>query len=104
MHLILVKFLEGQSLIRKSEDWRQSLDWSPHTDKNIESIEMVERRAARWVSNQYSSYDSVTAMLSNLSWRSLEYRRYESRLAMAMFYRIQHGLVAVQMPSYFERP
>ena len=40
--------------------------WSLHTDKNIESIEMVQRRAARWVSNQYSSYDSVTAMLSNL--------------------------------------
>ena len=44
----------------------------------------------------------VTAMLSNLGWRSLEYRHYDSRLAM--FYKIQYGLVAVQMPSYFERP
>ena len=64
---------------------------SPHTDKNV-----------HWVSYQYSSYDSVTAMLSNLGWRSLEYRRYDSRLAM--FYKIQYGLVAMQMPSYFERP
>ena len=63
---------------------------------------MVQRRAARWVSNQYSSYDSVTAMLSNLGWCTLEYRRYDSRLAM--FNKIQYGLVAVQMPSYFERP
>ena len=53
-------------------------------------------------SNSYSSYDSVSAMLSNLGWRSLEYGRYDSRLAM--FYKIQYGLVAVPMPSYFERP
>ena len=51
---------------------------------------------------QYSSYDSVTAMLSNLGWCSLEYRSYDSRFAM--FYKIQYSLVAVQMPSYFERP
>ena len=63
---------------------------------------MVQRRAAWWVSNQNSSYDSVTAMLSNLGWHSLEYHRYDSRLAM--FYKIQYGLVAVQMPSYFEHP
>ena len=41
-------------------------------------------------------------MLSNVGWHSLEYRRYDSRLAM--FYKIQYGLVAVSMPSYFERP
>ena len=46
--------------------------------------------------------DSVSAMLSNLGWRSLEYRRNDSRLAM--FYKIQYGLVAVPMPSYLERP
>ena len=39
---------------------------------------------------------------SRLAIRSLEYRRYDSRLAM--FHKIQYGLVAVQMPSYFERP
>ena len=33
---------------------------------------------------------------------SLEYRCYDSRLAM--FYKIQYGLVAEQMPSYFEHP
>ena len=75
--------------------------WSPYTKQNIQKIEMVQRRAARWVSNSYSYYDSVSAMLSSLDWRSLEYRRYDSRLAM--FYKIQYGLFAVSMPSYFER-
>ena len=52
---------------------------------------MIQRRATRWVSNQYSSYNSVTAMLSNLGWCSLEYRRYieyrryDSRLAIFFF-------------------
>ena len=69
---------------------------------SIEQIEMVQRRAARWVTNRYSSYNSVSAMLGNLGWRSLEYRRCDSRLAM--FYKIQYGLVAVPMPSYFEHP
>ena len=41
-------------------------------------------------------------MLSSLGWCSLEYHRYDSRLAM--FYKIQYSLVAVSMPSYFEGP
>ena len=43
---------------------------------------MVQKRAAWWVLNRYSSYDSVSSMLSDLDWRSLKYRRYDSRLAM----------------------
>ena len=39
--------------------------WSPNTDKHINKIEMVQRRALRRVSNQYSSYDNVSATLSN---------------------------------------
>ena len=75
--------------------------WSPYTKQNIQKIKIVQRMAARWVSNSYSYHDSVST-LSNLGWRSLEYRRYDSRLAM--FYKIQYGLVAVSMPSYFECP
>ena len=50
--------------------------WSPYIKQNIQKIEMVQRNAARWVSKSYSYYDSVSAMLSNLGWRSLGYRRY----------------------------
>ena len=62
----------------------------------------VQRRAARWVSNDYSTYSSVTDMLSNLGWRSLENRRIDARLTM--FYKIVYGLVAIPLPSYFVRP
>ena len=72
--------------------------WSPHTKSNIHKIEMVQRRAARWTLCRFSSYDSVSDMLGDLGWRSLEDRRTDSRLCL--FYKIVHGLVAVPLPPY----
>ena len=81
---------------------QHSAVWSPYTKENKSKIEKVKRRAARWVSNDYSTYSSVTDMLSNLGWQSLEYRRIDVRLTM--FYKIVYGLVAIPLPSYFVRP
>ena len=61
---------------------------------------MLQRRAARWIKNSYSSYDSVSNMLEDLGWRSLENRHIDSQLVM--FYKIIYGYVAVQIPPYFE--
>ena len=63
---------------------------------------MVQRRAARWTLSRYSAYDSVTSMLGELGWRSLEDRRTDARLCL--FYKIVHGLVAVPMPPYVVHP
>ena len=49
--------------------------WSPHTRKNIQSLEVVQRRAAHFVKNDYRFTSSVTAMLQNLEWPTLEERR-----------------------------
>ena len=98
-----VKALDYKTLVRPQVEYASTV-WSPYTKQNIQKkkIAMVQRRVARWVSNSYSSYNSVSAMLTNLGWRSFEYRRHDSRLAV--FYKIHYGLVAVPMPSYFERP
>ena len=61
--------------------------WSPYT-KEKDKIEKVQRRAARWVSNDYSTYNSVTEVMSNLGWRSLENRFYDARLGM--FIKLSH--------------
>ena len=53
--------------------------------RKTNKIEMVQRRAARWVTNDYSPYSSVSNMLSNLGWRSLEKRRYDARLITFKF-------------------
>ena len=65
---------------------------------HIHTKEMAQRRAARWTLCRFSSYDSVSDMLGELRWRSLEDRRTESRLCL--FYKIVQGLVAVPLPPY----
>ena len=89
------------SLVRAQVEYALAV-WSPYTKENINKIEKVQRRAARWVTNDYSSYSSVTDMLSNIGWRSLVNRRTDTHLAM--FYKIVYGLVAIPLPSYFEHP
>ena len=42
--------------------------WDPHTQCNINDIESVQRRAARFVSNDYSRTNSVTSMIQALNW------------------------------------
>ena len=76
--------------------------WSPHTQQNINKLEMTQRRAARWVHNDYSYQSSVTEMLNKLNWRSLEDRRSDARLCL--FFKIIYGLVAIDMPTYIRHP
>ena len=78
--------------------------WSPHTKSNIDRLEMVQRRAARWTHSEYSPYASVTQVFQSLGWWSLEQRRSDSQLCL--FYKIikLYGLVAIDMPSYVVHP
>ena len=68
-----------------------------HANSDINNLEMVQRKAARFVFNDYSSYSSITAMLQELKWNSLQDRRIQSRLIM--FYKILNNLVEVDFNS-----
>ena len=84
MHSPQVKEAAYHTYVRPKAEYA-SATWDPHTKKNIESIEMIQRSAARWVlgkdGRRYRT-DSVTAMLDNLGCRSLQQRRADSRLYM----------------------
>ena len=67
--------------------------WDPHTRTQINQIEKVQRRAARYVTNRYHNTSFVTDMLHNLNWPSLEIRR--TRVRLIMFYKIIHHVVAI---------
>ena len=56
--------------------------WNPRPgveNKGAYKVEMVQRRAARWTLKRYHNTSSVTDMLENLGWRTLEQRRVDAR-------------------------
>ena len=76
--------------------------WDPYNIKKyVTNIEKVQRRAARFVCRRFHNMSSPTEMIQQLKWESLEHRRRISRLTM--FYKIQHGLVAVPLPTIVTR-
>ena len=60
--------------------------WDSYTKKHINAIEMIQCRAARYVTNRCERYTSLTEMLRELQWDSLEERRRRQKIVM--FYKI----------------
>ena len=51
--------------------------WDPHQQYLINNIEMVQRRAARWVKQDYRFTSSMSDMMNDLQWSTLyECRKY----------------------------
>jgi hypothetical protein len=57
---------------------------------NINKLEMVQRRAVRYVQNNYHNTSSVTSMIDTLGWPTLAERRLKTRLIM--LFKITHAL------------
>ena len=67
--------------------------WHPHQKYNSDKLEMVQRRAARFVKGRYGMYESVTQMLEELTWVPLSKRCENARLIL--FYKIINNLAMV---------
>ena len=63
---------------------------------------MVQRRAARYVSNRFQYKYSVKEMLDNLQWRSLQDRRRDARLQM--FYKVHNNLIPINFNQFLNLP
>ena len=72
--------------------------WSPHTATDITKLEAVQRRTARWATRDDQRTSSVTQMIKDLNWRTLEQRRIDSRLTL--MYKITYDLVAIPAADY----
>ena len=95
-----VKKQAFQTLVRPQLEYSSSV-WDPYTSKNINKIEMVQRRAVRWVFNDYTRGEtSITKLRRKLEWPPLDSRRYQSRLTI--FWKIEHNHIAIPIPSYVE--
>ncbi len=87
-----IKAMAYKTILRPKLEYAAPV-WDPYTDDNIQKLEGVQRRAARFVCGDYSRHSSVTEMLNKLEWPSLEQRRAEARLSL--FHRIVNNTVDV---------
>ena len=73
--------------------------WDPCTNTDIQRLEMIQHRAARFVTKNYSrAPGSITKILEQLQWPTLEQRRKQCRLIN--MYKIQKGTTAIPIPDY----
>ena len=88
----ICKQLAYTTLVRSGLEYA-GIIWDPYLKKDTDSIERVQRQAARWVTSTYERHTSVTDLSSKLQWDTLEERRKRQRLAF--MYRILNEQTAV---------
>jgi hypothetical protein len=80
----------NHSLIRPLTEY-SAVIWDPHTAENIRKLEMIQRRAARMVYVDYQTTSSVSTMLNQLQWTTLQERRAQAKACM--MYRVVNQLI-----------
>ena len=80
--------------------WRFFSFCRMHYKKDIATLERVQRKAARFCSKNYSPTASVTDMIKDLEWESLEIRRKKARLAL--LYKFSHNLIDVSTDKFLQ--
>ena len=81
-----------KTLVRPQLEYASTV-WDPPTSTQCQKIEMVQRRAARFVIGDYHRTSSVDAMIEKLKWQTLQQRRDINKAVL--LYRIYRNLVAI---------
>ena len=86
------------SLIRPTLEYA-AVCWDPHHQKEINSLESIQRKATRFITRDYRRTSSVTALMKKVELPSLQQRRENARLTM--LYKIHHDEVQVEIPACY---
>ena len=87
------------ALVRLHLEYSSSV-WDPHWKKNINRAEIIQHRAATFVTNNYNYHPgSMISILHSLHWLTLEARRTVNRLIV--FRKIIYHQVATEIPQYY---
>ena len=92
-----VKTTAYSTLVRPLLEYA-SCTWDPHKTGQVNKLEGIQRKAARFCVGDFSRSSSVTQMLADLKWETLEKRRERNRLNM--LFKIQKGMVGIPADKY----
>jgi hypothetical protein len=73
-----------------------STAWNPHTNRDTENIEKIQRRAARFVMNDYRRSINSHDLVNTLMWESLEARRQLNQVTL--LYKVNNGYMNINLP------
>ena len=76
--------------------------WDPYTSDLIHQIEAVQRRAARFVKNDYDRRSSVSVMIDNLEWGTLAHRRKITQVTV--FHKATEGHLSIPVRNLLPEP
>jgi hypothetical protein len=85
------------SLVRSVLDYSSTV-WDPYLQQDIDRLELIQRRAARFAYNDYGRTTSATEMMKKLDWKPLSERRREQRLIL--MYKIVNDLIAIPAETH----
>ena len=89
------------TIVRPQLEYASSI-WDPYTQTDIQKLDKVQKYAARWTLQDYSTYTSVSTLQKQLKWPPLAQRRLQTRLTV--FYKITNNLIAIPVPPYILKP
>ena len=80
------------SMVRSNLEYCSTV-WSPHHKDQVHLIEMVRRQAARYTTNRFRNISSVSSVIDQQQWESLESRR--SKIQLTLFFKVVHKLIDI---------
>ena len=89
-----------KALVRPQMEYYSAV-WDPYEKGDSETLEKVQRRAARFVKRDYRQQSSVTQMIKDLGWQSLQEWRAVKRLTL--MYKTMRGLSEVQFSNLIRK-
>ena len=98
----IVKEQAYQALVHPHIKYASAV-WDPYLIKDVKKVESVLPCAAQFVKNNYvKEKGTVTNLLKELGWPSLEHRRKYHHFDL--FYKTKSGKTALQIPDQLNRP